>query len=84
MKSAARFFLRVCRQVLKTAWRLAWEEPCAARGPWWTVGLWVAIGACLAIDPKAWLPLIVFYFARWFMGKFKVKNPARPHFRRRR
>lgn len=84
MKSLVSLFLRVSRQIISTVWRWAWAEPCAARGPWWTIALWFAVGSAVALALHSTLAFGVYLVATWVMGTQKPKNPARPTFRRRR
>jgi hypothetical protein len=89
---ALNLFWKACRGILKLVYRWLWTEPVNARGVSWTLLLWLAL-LCLASlirflarSGGQWVvPALLFGGACWLMNKLgKPKNPARPHFRRRR
>jgi hypothetical protein len=92
-----KFFLQVCRWLVKTtmklvaeAFRWTWQEPVAARGPVWTLAAWVFLPCAIYLTALLYqtgkpitLPLFLEGGAWWVMQKFgKPKLPKFPRYRR--
>lgn len=69
--------------VVRFLYHWLWHEPVNARGPLWTMLLWVAVASGLALGLQAPFTFLVYFGARSLMARVgKPKLPARPVFRR--
>lgn len=78
-----KLFSNTCRWLLREGHKWLWQEPVGARGPIWTVLMWVAVCLGIYIVIHVGLAMLAFLGCRWLMDKIgKPKLSARPVFRR--